>query len=77
MTPVERMGSTGVGCGPGAPSTARDGYRVTMTASRYSLGTTIVPSSARLKRAIRSSRSCSSASRPASPTASNDLSVGP
>ena len=50
---------------------------VTMTASRYSLGTTIVPSSARLNRAMRSSRSASRAARPASPTASNAFSVGP
>ena len=37
------------------------GQALTMTASRYSLGTTIVPSSARLNRAISSRRSASSA----------------
>lgn len=52
-------------------------HRRSITASRYSLGTTIVPSSARLNRPIKSSRSASRASRPASPTASNAFSVGP
>jgi len=37
--------------------------RLTMTASRYSPGTTMVPSVARLKRAISASRSASSALR--------------
>ncbi len=52
-------------------------YRRTITASRYSLGTTIVPSVARLNRAISSSRSDSSAASPLGPTAANDLRVGP
>ena len=53
------------------------GQRTTITDSRYSLGTTIVPSSARLNCAMFSSRSASRAARPSSPTASNAFNVGP
>ncbi len=60
-----------------ADRTASRAYRLTITVSRYSLGTTMLPSSARLKREMRSSRSVSSAARPAVPTASKLFIVGP
>ena len=52
-------------------------YRLTITASRYSLGTTIVPSSARLNRAISSRKSARNAGAPVSPTVANAFNVGP
>ena len=53
------------------------GYRVTITASRYSLGTTIAPSVVVLNRCASAIRSAANNSSPEGPTAPKALWIGP